>query len=93
MHDAELAAACKPERVATHKRLARCLRTVPSVEAVDYLSPSETPSDEAETEIVVEATRHGTVPNSVALKIVASGLGIFDTQPWQTPGYQRLIVR
>jgi len=87
------APSCTPERIATHKQLARCLRTVPSVEAVDYIPSAETPSGEAETEIVVEATRHETVPNSVVLKILASGLGIFDTQPWQTPEYQRVIVR
>jgi hypothetical protein len=84
---------CTPERVATHKRLTRTLRQMHCVEAVDFLSPSETRSGHAETEVVAEANTYDSLPNYVALKIVASGLSIHESQPWQNPDYQRAIVR
>jgi hypothetical protein len=84
---------CQPGRIAAHKELGRCLRSVGSVEAVDFLLPSESASGRPETEVVAAANRRGTLPNSVALKIVASGLAVATVRPANNPDFVRVVVR
>jgi hypothetical protein len=85
--------ACRADRVAAHKELARCIRSIPRVEAVDYLPPSESPSGRPETEIVARATSTGTAPNSLVSKTVASSLGIARCLEGNHPDYVRVVVR
>jgi len=85
--------ACLSDRVATHKELGRVLETVPSVEAVDYLPPEQSPSGRPETEVTVRATVTGTVPNAVTCKLCQSALGIAAVDPANHPDYLRVVVR
>jgi hypothetical protein len=85
--------ACYAQRAADHRELGRCLEHVPSVRAVDHLGPELSPSGRRETEVIVQRTPRGTVPNAVSLKIVQSGLGIASVDPSNHPDYLRVVVR
>jgi hypothetical protein len=85
--------ACLADRVAAHKELERCVESIPSVEAVDYLAPEESASGRPETEIVVRATPTGTAPNSLLCKICQSSLGLETVRPANNPDYKHVVVR
>jgi hypothetical protein len=85
--------ACLADTAAAHRELARAIDSIPSVAAVDYLAPHESPSGRPETEIVVEATRRDTVPNSVTAAVVRSSLGVAAAAPGIDPDYKRVVVR
>lgn len=85
--------ACLADAVAMHRELGRCIESQPAVASVDYIPPGESPSGRPETEIVVRESARGTVPNSVAMKVVESSIGIAAVQPGNNPRYRRVIVR
>jgi hypothetical protein len=84
---------CLADRMAAHRELARQIETRPCVRAVDTIPPAETPTGKPETEILVEATDNGTVPNAALLLVVQSSLGLVDCQRWQHDALRRLVVR
>lgn len=73
--------------------LARELTTVPSVVAADRLPAADTPSGRPELDIVTRATDRGTLPNSVALPILRSSLGIASVCEANAIGHKRVVVR
>ena len=84
---------CVAARAAAHRELGRCLEDVPSVHTIDHLGPELSPSGRPETEVIVQRTPRGTVPNAATMKIVQSGLGIASIDPSNHPDYLRVVVR
>jgi hypothetical protein len=83
----------RPVVAGAHHELARVLEAAPPVESIDHLDPRLSPSGRPETELVCHRTPRGTVPNTVAVKIAQSGLGIASLESSNHPDYLRVVVR
>lgn len=84
---------CVSERVRTHKRLVRCLETVPSVRSAAFVPAEDASAGQPETVVTVVANCRATIPNSVLLKVLASGLAIGPVDTDTGPRLARVVVR
>lgn len=85
--------ACLADRHAAHRELELAVSDIPSVESVDFVPADRARDRWPETELVVEATRTGTLPNSVTRLFPQSSLGIHSVQTHNHPDYLYVVVR
>ena len=84
---------CYADRLARQRRLERRLEAHPRVEWVDRLSPSESPRNHAEVEIVCATTRYGTAPAAVLEAIADCELSVAMAGPHNNPDFRQVVVQ